>query len=134
MESDSAIGGLTFETLYAQLLAFVDHRIRNGEFSERALAKLMGVSQPHFNNVRSGKRRLQKDLADTILERFHMTILDLLTLGDMTSVAERLKSGALGFAKYPAIDSNESNLRNRDGQLRFRRKYTSKIKRDPPKF
>ena len=123
-----------FETLYARLLAYVDARIRNGDFSERALAKRMGISQPHFHHVRSGKRKLQKDLADTILERFQMTTLDLLTLAEMTSVAERLKTGALGFSTYPAVDSHEPEMRNRDGRLRFLRKHPSTVKRGPPKF
>jgi transcriptional regulator with XRE-family HTH domain len=52
-------------------------RIDNGEFTERGLARLIGVSQPQFHNVLKGKRRLQTKLADRILQKFEISVLDL---------------------------------------------------------
>ena len=47
--------------------------IQNGELSERALAKLVGVSQPHLHNVLKGARSLHMPLADALLARYRIT-------------------------------------------------------------
>jgi plasmid maintenance system antidote protein VapI len=67
----------TFSTLQVRLLGLLSSRINNGEFTERGLARLIGVSQPQFHNVLKGKRKLQTKLADRILQKFEMSVLDL---------------------------------------------------------
>ena len=67
----------TFGVLQARLLQLLNSRIDNGEFTERGLARLIGVSQPQFHNVLKGKRKLQTKLADRILEKFEISVLDL---------------------------------------------------------
>ena len=67
----------TFSTLQARLLQLLSSRIDNGEFTERGLARLIGVSQPQFHNVLKGKRKLQTKLADRILQKFEISVLDL---------------------------------------------------------
>jgi transcriptional regulator with XRE-family HTH domain len=67
----------TFSTLQARLLYLLSSRINNGEFTERGLARLIGVSQPQFHNVLKGKRKLQTKLADRILQKFDISVLDL---------------------------------------------------------
>lgn len=37
----------------------------------------MGVSQPQFHNVLKGKRKLQTEFADRILQKFEISVLDL---------------------------------------------------------
>jgi plasmid maintenance system antidote protein VapI len=66
-----------FGTLQARLLRLLSSRINNGEFTERGLARLIGVSQPQFHNVLKGKRKLQTKLADRILQKFEISVLDL---------------------------------------------------------
>ena len=78
---------LSFQLLYTRLLAFVNTSIHNGELSERSLAKLMGVSQPHLHNVLKGARRLHAPLADALLARYRITPLDLLTSAELSSRA-----------------------------------------------
>ncbi len=58
-------------------------RIDNGEFTERGLARLIGVSQPQFHNVLKGKRKLQAKLADRILQKLEISILDLFHEGEL---------------------------------------------------
>ena len=67
----------TFSTLQARLLRVLSARIDNGEFTERGLARLIGVSQPQLHNVLKGKRKLQTKLADRILQKFEINVLDL---------------------------------------------------------
>ena len=52
-------------------------RLRNGEMTERGLARLVGVSQPHIHNVLKGTRTLSPELSDQILELLRMSVLDL---------------------------------------------------------
>ena len=78
MESDSRQKTLTFRALQARLLAFVNSRINSGEYTERSLAKALGVSQPQLHNVLKGARRLQPGLADLLLFWFGISVVDLL--------------------------------------------------------
>lgn len=60
---------------------FVDHlrhRVRSGELTERSLARITGISQPHIHNVLCGKRSLSIETADVILHVLHIDLLDLL--------------------------------------------------------
>lgn len=66
-----------------RLIEFVNTRIRNGDFTERALAKLIGISQPQIHNVLKGARKLRPELADRLIRRFEMSVLDLLEPGEI---------------------------------------------------
>ncbi|MDX2152644.1 MAG: helix-turn-helix transcriptional regulator [Bryobacteraceae bacterium] len=60
-----------------RLLVAVRLRLRNGELTERALARRIGMSQPHVHNVLKGQRMLTPATADRLLREFRMTVLDL---------------------------------------------------------
>ncbi len=64
-------------------------RVRNGESTERALAKLTGISQPHMHNVLKGNRLLSADLADMILQKLQLSILDLIDRQEMVAFLNR---------------------------------------------
>ncbi|MBV9034526.1 MAG: helix-turn-helix transcriptional regulator [Acidobacteriaceae bacterium] len=66
-----------FSTIQARLLDLITLKINSGEFTERGLARLVGVSQPQLHNVLKGKRRLQTELADRIMQKFDLGVLDL---------------------------------------------------------
>ncbi len=100
---------LTFEALQARLIASVNARIHNGEFSERALARLVGISQPQLHNVLKGARRLHVPLADAFLAKLHISLLDLLS------------SEELLFVEDPSPDFLLSEMR----RLRLLRKSSS---------
>jgi hypothetical protein len=64
-------------------------RVRNGESTERALAKLTGISQPHMHNVLKGQRLLSSDLADVILQRLEISLFDLIDRREMMAFLNR---------------------------------------------
>jgi plasmid maintenance system antidote protein VapI len=96
MESHPSQAGVNFDTLQIRLIALVNFRIRNGEFTERGLARMLHVSQPQMHNVLKGNRRLQWDLADELLRKFSVTIQDLINFEDQTHPAELEVTGFLG--------------------------------------
>ena len=69
---------MLFTDLQLALLEKLRARIRNGELTERGLAKLVGASQPHIHNVLKGVRLLSVNLADQILRHLHLSVLDLI--------------------------------------------------------
>lgn len=73
---------MDFQLLQMRLISHVKARVRNGELSERSLARLTGISQPHIHNVLKGARLLSPDLADQVLQRMHIDLVDLLTAAE----------------------------------------------------
>ena len=69
---------MQFATLRQRLLATLRTRVRNGQLTERGLARSVGLSQPHIHNVLKGVRILSPDVADLILRELDLSILDLL--------------------------------------------------------
>jgi len=56
-----------FEDLLRGLAATLAGKLKNGDWSERRLAAVTGISQPHIHNVLKGKRILSPSAADQIL-------------------------------------------------------------------
>ena len=75
---------MDFEFLQTQLLARIRARVRNGEITERSLARVTGVSQPHLHNVLKGVRLLSMDMADQIMHRLRIDLLELALHGEDT--------------------------------------------------
>jgi len=78
VESTPLSGRVTFSELKVRLIKIVNARILNGEFSERGLARILGISQPQVHNVLKGARRLSHDIADRLLTMLGMSVLDLI--------------------------------------------------------
>lgn len=78
MESFSGIGRVTFGVLQARLLTYVHARIQNGDFTERGLARILSISQPQMHNILKGARTLRPVIADRILVRMEISLVDLL--------------------------------------------------------
>lgn len=64
--------------LQRRIIDNLNARIHNGDVTERDLARLTGLSQPHIHNLLSGARLLTVRCADQILERTGLSVLDLL--------------------------------------------------------
>lgn len=92
MKSSRGEEPVTFAILQAVLIALLKTRINNGHFTERGLARILGISQPQLHNVMKGKRRLQTELADRILDKFGLSVLDLID--------------ALNFYRHPSEHPN----------------------------
>jgi transcriptional regulator with XRE-family HTH domain len=69
---------MDFETLQRRLLTRVKTYVRNGELTERGLARMIGISQPHMHHILKGVRTLSIENADRILRRLDLTVLDLI--------------------------------------------------------
>jgi transcriptional regulator with XRE-family HTH domain len=79
-----------FELFKNRLLQKLRMRMRNGELTERSLARLIGVSQPHVHNVLKGARILSPEIADIILHKLRMSLLDLIEPEEFeTAIAAR---------------------------------------------
>jgi len=99
---------MTFEGLQCLLIEHLKGLVRGGVITERGFARQLGVSQPHMHNLLKGRRELTVPVADRILNRLGISVLDLPTpfqleqacqareirLGNTTSVP--LVAGALG--------------------------------------
>lgn len=68
---------MTFREAYADLIVQLYARIRNGETSQRELARELGISQPHMNNVLKGRRTLSFDRADVLLNSIDASLVFL---------------------------------------------------------
>ena len=67
---------MTFLEAQHRLLAELRTKVQNGQLTEREMARLTGVSQPHIHNVLKGVRNLSPEIADRILKTFHLSVLD----------------------------------------------------------
>jgi hypothetical protein len=57
--------------------------IASGSLTVRRLAKDVGVSQPHMQNIINGKRSLTVQMADRLLRHQHRSVLDLATAAEL---------------------------------------------------
>jgi len=99
-----------FALLQHRLIALVRGRLQNGEFTERRLARLTGVSQPHMHNILKGVRVLSPGLADEILRQLNITLVDLLYPAELDhrpagSAAEQKPAGR-GHRSGPPPDKS----------------------------
>jgi predicted transcriptional regulator len=69
---------MDFQRLQSRLITNLRERVRSGEITERNLARVTGVSQPHLHNVLKGKRLLSFGKADQILRQLHLDLADLM--------------------------------------------------------
>ena len=74
---------MNFREPQRRLVAHLQTLVRSGEATERGLARLTGVSQPHMHNVLKGKRLLSLQMADRIVARLHLDLLDFVYQGEL---------------------------------------------------
>ena len=79
----------SFRQLHGRLVATLQDKVRSGEITERGVARLTGLSQPHVHNVLKGKRYLSADAADAILTALHLDTLHLLESGELIDALGR---------------------------------------------
>jgi transcriptional regulator with XRE-family HTH domain len=80
---------MDFQELERRFIEHLRQRIRSGELTERGLARLAGISQPHVHNVLKGKRVFSLETADALLHVLHLDLLDLLNPDDMADLDRR---------------------------------------------
>jgi transcriptional regulator with XRE-family HTH domain len=74
---------MDFQELRERLVGHLRDRVRSGELTERGLARVSGVSQPHIHNVLKGKRVLSLEMSDAILRQLRIDLLDLMKPEDL---------------------------------------------------
>jgi len=80
---------MTFYDLHQPLVEDLRQRVHSGEMTERSLARITRVSQPHIHNVLKGKRLLSVERADQILRELHIDVLDLIRLEEFLGSRRR---------------------------------------------
>ena len=75
---------MTLGDLQQRFVALLRKRIRNGELTERGLARMVGVSQPHIHNVLHGKRTFSIATTDDMMRQLRVDVLDLIEPGEWT--------------------------------------------------
>jgi len=79
VKSDLLPNKINFDELIERLRAYIRLQINSGEFTERSLARILRVSQPHLHNMLKGARRINTEFADRIMAKFRISILDLIS-------------------------------------------------------
>ena len=82
---------LRFAEFHARLVDCLRQKVRSGEVTERGLARMTGISQPHIHNVLAGKKLFSVDVSDTILRELDLDLLDLLYPADLRRHSRRLQ-------------------------------------------
>ena len=80
---------MDFTRLQCRLVTHIRERVRSGEITERGLARMTGISQPHIHNVLKGKRFLSIETADQLLHELRVDLLDLIEPGDFSNPGPR---------------------------------------------
>jgi transcriptional regulator with XRE-family HTH domain len=80
---------MTFGDLQQRFVALLRRRVRNGELTERGLARMVGVSQPHMHNVLHGKRTFSVETTDDIMRQLRVDVLDLIEPSEWTESRKR---------------------------------------------
>lgn len=69
---------VTFAVIQKRLLEVLRLKLRNGDFTERGLARVVGLSQPHIHNVLKGARVLSSDVGDLLITSLDLSLIELL--------------------------------------------------------
>lgn len=80
---------MNFREQQRRLVAHLHSLVRSGDATERGLARLTGVSQPHMHNVLKGKRLLSLDMGDQVLAQLHLDLLDFIEPGELAERQRR---------------------------------------------
>lgn len=75
---------MTLGDLQQRFVALLRKRVRNGELTERGLARMVGVSQPHMHNVLHGKRSFSLATTDDMMRQLRVDVLDLIEPSEWT--------------------------------------------------
>ena len=80
---------MDFQELERRFIELLRQRIRSGELTERKLARMAGISQPHVHNVLRGKRVFSLSMADSILQVLKLDVLDLIKPEEAAEIHRR---------------------------------------------
>ena len=93
-----------FERLLRRLVKRLAARIANGEFTERGLARLLGISQPHLHHILCGKRSLTPNVADLILASLEWPLGDLFSVEELFRILLRRQAQSATSLPVPLVE------------------------------
>jgi hypothetical protein len=67
-----------FRDLQDRLIDIARFRVRSGELTERGLARLSGISQPHMHHVLNNLRLLSTEATDRLMKALDLSVPDVL--------------------------------------------------------
>jgi hypothetical protein len=80
---------MTFQDLQQRLIEELRLRVRSGVATERGLARLSGISQPHLHHVLKGKRTFSIEKSDEVLRRLQIDVLHLILPDELREPGRR---------------------------------------------
>ncbi len=80
---------IDFEEMHRRLVAYLLEIVRNGTVTERRIARITGISQPHIHQVLKGTKSLSMASAGQVLRAFHNDLLDFLEPEDIEEWKKR---------------------------------------------
>ena len=131
LESSSTPFLLTFGILQGRLLQTLNCKLNNGEFTERGLARLTGISQPQVHNLLKGAHRLNPESADAFLAALHLSVLDLLTETELTPAATPATQTRNLISHKPHVNPDQQLKLNLDTEVCPRKNPIAVL---PPQF
>lgn len=94
---------MDFCDLQGRLIGHLRELLRGGETTERRIATLAGISQPHIHNLLKGVRELTPAIADRLLHSLQLDLLDLILAEELARTAERRPRPAGAFREIPVL-------------------------------
>lgn len=80
---------MDFTDAELRLVGRLRAKVQSGELTERRIASMTGISQPHIHNVLKGQRALSTHSADVLLRYLELDILDLIEPGELLAWSRR---------------------------------------------
>lgn len=93
-----------FEKLLRRLVKRVAASLANGEYTERGLARLLGISQPHLHHILCGKRSLTANVADLILASLEWPLGDLFSTEELFQLLLRRQAQSESWRPVPLVE------------------------------
>jgi transcriptional regulator with XRE-family HTH domain len=119
-----------FHLLQGRLVARLKRRIQNGDFTERRLALLTGVSQPHIHNVLKGARIFSPEIGDRILRKLQMSLLDLFDKEELEGLV--VSGGDRRYREVPVLEGRLGPGLPLPGKLSRSERYPHAISGEAP--
>jgi hypothetical protein len=119
VKSDLSANKIDFDELIERLKGYIRLKIDSGEYTERSLARVLRVSQPHLHNMLKGVRRMNLEFADQVMAKFQIGIFDLISDEEILDWFDDNNTDwlALAVKRRPAV---RSATRDRRQQLPWR--------------
>lgn len=96
-------GRVTFALIQNRLLEVLRQRLSNGDFTERGLARAVGISQPHIHNVLKGVRTLSPDMGDQVISGLGLSLMELLGVDELGEALMEKQARRLGTQSVPVL-------------------------------